>query len=79
MVECQPKCLCYKCDEKYFMGHKCKEKNPFMAISKEISEEDGDVSPSKEPPQVDDHIPPFDPLEVEPLTSLNVLIGIFAP
>jgi hypothetical protein len=27
------------------MGHKCKEKNIFMAISKDISEDEGDVSP----------------------------------
>jgi hypothetical protein len=25
MVECQLKGLCYNCDEKYFLGHKCKE------------------------------------------------------
>jgi hypothetical protein len=40
MVERQLKGLCYNCDEKYFMGHKCKEKNIFMAISEDISEED---------------------------------------
>jgi hypothetical protein len=37
MVECQLKGLCYNCDEKYFLGHKCKEKNIFMAISEDIS------------------------------------------
>jgi hypothetical protein len=25
MDECQLKDLCYNCDEKYFLGHKCKE------------------------------------------------------
>jgi hypothetical protein len=40
MVELQLKGLCYNYDEKYFLGHKCKEKNLFMAIS----EEDCDVS-----------------------------------
>jgi hypothetical protein len=40
MVECQLKGLCYNCDEKYLSGHKCKEKNIFMAISEEVSEED---------------------------------------
>jgi hypothetical protein len=40
MVECQLKGLCYNCDEKYFPGHKCKEKNIFMAIFEDISEED---------------------------------------
>jgi hypothetical protein len=32
MVEYQLKGLFYNCDEKYFLGHKCKEKNIFMAI-----------------------------------------------
>jgi hypothetical protein len=79
MVECQLKGLFYNCDEKYFLGHKCKEKNIFMAISKDISEEDGDVSPSEALPQADDHSPPSDPPEVEPLISLNALTGISAP
>jgi hypothetical protein len=45
MVECQLMGLCYNYDEKYFLGHKCKEKNVFMVISKDIFEDDGDVSP----------------------------------
>ena len=40
MDECQLKGLCYNCDEKYFLGQKCKEQKIFMAISEEISEED---------------------------------------
>jgi len=40
MAKRQLKGLFYNCDEKYFLGHKCKEKNIFMAISKEISEDD---------------------------------------
>jgi hypothetical protein len=40
MNECQLKGLCYNCDEKYFLGHKCKEKKLFMAISKDISEDE---------------------------------------
>ena len=39
MAERQLKGLCYNCDEKYFLGHKCKEKNLFMAITEEILEE----------------------------------------
>jgi hypothetical protein len=39
MVECQLKGLCYNCDEKYFLGHKCKEKNIFIAIFKDVSED----------------------------------------
>jgi hypothetical protein len=44
MVERQIKGLCYKCDDKYFSGHKCKEQNIFMAISEEISEEDEETT-----------------------------------
>ena len=36
MAEHQLKGLCYNCDEKYFLGHKCKEQNIFMAISEVI-------------------------------------------
>jgi hypothetical protein len=39
MDERQLKGLCYNCDDKYFLGHKCKEKNLFMAISEDVSEE----------------------------------------
>jgi hypothetical protein len=79
MVECQLKCLCYNCDEKYFMGHKCKEQKLFMAIFEDISKEDDDVSPPEVLPQADDHSPPFDPLEVNPLITLNALTGISTP
>jgi hypothetical protein len=40
MVECQLKGLFYNCDEKYFLGHKCKEQKLFMAISEDVPEED---------------------------------------
>jgi hypothetical protein len=40
MVECQLKGLCYNCEDKYFSGHKCKEQKLFMAILKDVSEED---------------------------------------
>jgi hypothetical protein len=36
MVERQLKGLYYNCDEKYFVGHKCKEQKFFMAISEDI-------------------------------------------
>jgi hypothetical protein len=36
MVERQLKGLCYNYDDKYFSGHKCKEQNLFMAISKRM-------------------------------------------
>jgi hypothetical protein len=73
MVEHQLKGLFYNHDEKYFPGHKCKEKNIFMAISKDVSDEDVDVPHVEEIPQPNDHTPPSDPLEVELLISLNSL------
>jgi hypothetical protein len=39
MVEHQLKGLCYNCDEKYFLGHKCKEHKLFMAISEDVVED----------------------------------------
>jgi hypothetical protein len=56
-IECQLKGLCYNCDEKYFPRHKCKEQKLFMAISEDISEDDGDSLPQEPLPQPDDDIP----------------------
>jgi hypothetical protein len=60
MVKHQLKGLCYNCDDKYFPGHKCKENKLFMAIFKDISEDDGDALPQEPLPQPDDDIPPSD-------------------
>jgi hypothetical protein len=79
MVECQLKGLCYNYDEKYFLGHKCKEQNIFMAISEDISEEDVETPLVSESPESTDITPPSDPPEVEPVISLNALTGFFAP
>ena len=54
MDERQLKGLFYNCDEKYFPGHKCKEKNPFMAISEDISEEDVETPLVFESPEITD-------------------------
>jgi hypothetical protein len=79
MDERQLKGLCYNCDEKYFPGHKCKEKNLFMAISEEISEEDEETPSMSESPESTDITPPSDPPVVEPVISLNALTGFSAP
>jgi hypothetical protein len=79
MDECQLKGLCYNCDEKYFPGHKCKEQKIFMAISEDISEEDVETPLVFESPEITDITPPSDPPEVEPIISLNALIGFSAP
>jgi hypothetical protein len=79
MVERQLKGLCYNFDDKYFLGHKCKEKNLVMAISEDVSEEDVEaplVSMSPEPTNI---TPPSDPLEVESTISLNALTGLSTP
>jgi hypothetical protein len=79
MVERQLKGLCYNYDDKYFPGHKCKEKNLFMAISKDISEEDVENPFVSESPESTDITPPSDPPEVEAVISLNALTGFSAP
>jgi hypothetical protein len=79
MVECQLKGLCYNCNEKYFPGHNCKEQNLFMAIFKDILEEDVETPLVSESPEITDIIPPSDPPEVEPVISLNALTGFSAP
>jgi hypothetical protein len=79
MDERQLKGLCYNCDDKYFLGHKCKERNLFMAISKYTSEEDVETPLVSESPETTDITPPSDPPEVEPVISLNALTGFSAP
>jgi hypothetical protein len=79
MVERQLKGLCYNCDDKYFLGHKCKEQNIFMAISEDVSEEDVEAPLVSESPEPTDITPPSDPPEVEPVISLNALTGFSAP
>jgi hypothetical protein len=79
MVERQLKGLCYNCDDKYFLGHKCKEQNLFMAISEDILEEDVETPLVPESLEITAINPPFDPSEVELIISLNALIGFSAP
>jgi hypothetical protein len=79
MVEYQLKGLCYNCDEKYFPGHKCKEQNLFMAISKDISEEDVETTLVSESPESTDITPPSNPPEVETIISLNALTSFSTP
>jgi hypothetical protein len=79
MDERQLKGLCYNFDDKYFPGHKCKQQNIFMAISKDISEEDVETPLVSESPEINDIISPSDPPEVEPIISLNALTSFSAP
>jgi hypothetical protein len=79
MVERQLKGLCYNCDEKYFSGHKCKEQNIFMAISEDFSEENAEAPLVSVSPEPTDITPPSEPLEVEPVISLNSLTGFSTP
>jgi len=50
-----------------------------MAIWEDVSDEDVDISPDAELPPKDNLLFPFDPPKVEPLISLNALIGFFSP
>jgi hypothetical protein len=58
MAEHQLKGLCYNYDEKYFPGHKCKDFFFFMAISKDIAEEDVDTPLVPESLEITDINPP---------------------
>jgi hypothetical protein len=64
MDERQLKGLCYNCDDKYFPGHKCKEKNLFMAIFEDILEEDVETPFVSKSPESTDITPPSDPPKV---------------
>jgi hypothetical protein len=79
MHECQLKGLCYNCDDKYFLDHKCKEKNIFMAISEDISKEDVETPLMSESPESTDITHLLNPPEVESIISLNTLTGFSAP
>jgi len=79
MVERQLKGLCYNYDDKYFLGHKCKEQKIFMAISKDISEEDVETPIVPESPEITDITPPSNPPEVKSIISLNAFTSFSAP
>jgi hypothetical protein len=78
MYERQPKGLFYNCDEKYFLGHKCKEQKLFMAISKYV-EENVTVPLVEEPSLPDSTQETVDPPEVDQLISLHTLTGFSPP
>jgi hypothetical protein len=78
-VNSQLKGLCYNCDEKYFLGHKCKEQKLFTAICEDISKEDIETPLVFESPETPDITPPSNPPKVEPVISLNALPVLFAP
>jgi hypothetical protein len=79
MDEWKLKGLCYNCDEKYFPRHKCKEQQIFMAISKDVFEEDVEAPLVTESPKPIDMTPTSDLLKVELVISLNAIIGFYAP
>jgi hypothetical protein len=76
MVELQLKGLCYNCDEKYFLGHKCKEQKLFMDIFEDVSKEEVEALPMVESLDPTNLSLPMDPPEVEPVISLT---GFSAP
>jgi hypothetical protein len=60
MAKRQLKGLCYNCDDKYFLGHKCKEQNIVMAISEDVLEEDVEIPPASVSHEPTDITPPSD-------------------
>jgi hypothetical protein len=79
MVEHQLKGLCYNCDDKIFLRHKCKEQNLFMAILEDVLEEDVEAPLVSISPRPIDITPPSNPLEVELVIYLNDLTGFSTP
>jgi hypothetical protein len=79
MVEFQFNGLCYNCDEKYFLGHKCKKHKLLTAIYEDVVDEETEVSLVEDLPLKDNPTPPFDPLEFELLISLHALTGFYSP
>jgi hypothetical protein len=69
MDERQLKGLCYNCDEKYFLGHKCKEQKVFMTILKDVSEDDVEAPIVAKSPKPIDMTQPSNLLET--LTTLG--------
>jgi hypothetical protein len=78
-VENQLKGIFYNCDEKYFYGHKYKEKELCMAISEDILEDDTKSIPQESLSLLVEDNPPSNHSDVEPLISLHALIVIYAP
>jgi len=75
IMENQLKGLCYNCDEKYFLEHKCKDQNIFM----EICNDEAEVIPLETlHPSIKD-IPPYNLHDVDPQIYLHALIGNFPP
>jgi hypothetical protein len=79
MAKRQLRGLCYNCDDKYFLGHKCLEQKKFITNSENVSNEDVDAPHAKEPPQANDQTLPSDPPEAKPLISLNALTSFSIP
>jgi hypothetical protein len=50
------------------------EQKIFMATSKDVSDDEVDISYVKEIPQANDNTPPSNPLEIKPLISLTSLV-----
>jgi hypothetical protein len=61
MFECQPKDICYNCDDKYFSRHKFKEQNIFVDIYEDVVDDEFKFSPIEEITQKYDLIPPSNP------------------
>jgi hypothetical protein len=62
-----------------FLGYKCNEQNLVVVICKDVFDEDVYVSHLEEIPQENDPTPPSNLLEVEPVISLNTLVGFSPP
>lgn len=68
--------LCYRCDEKWSIGHRCKRKELSVLLTCEEEEDEAELSPSSHTSEERIEVPP-DP--IQPEISLNSVMGISSP
>lgn len=81
MVERRKQGLCYYCDEKYSLGHKCKEPKFFQIDATDHSSSE-EAPPFEGPEEEDEDNQPDNELPAtleEPVISLHALAGISSP
>ena len=77
MAERRKQGLCYYCDEKYSLGHKCKEPKFFQIDATDPSS--SEEAPPLEEPEKEDEDNHKDNLLEGPDISLHALAGISSP
>lgn len=74
LQEKRSKGLCFRCDDKWSIGHRCKKRELSVLL---MDDEDGADDQSSEPPSPTEEIPPE--VKVHSEVSLNSVIGLTNP